>query len=84
MESITPNPTSVEGTPAVGCAAQTRDLVILDGELVVVSDLFTHGYVALGVDDDLLLSAKADYFCIAVRLRKEMSTTIMQHSSPHA
>ena len=67
---------SVEGAPTVGCTTQAGDFVFLDGELVVIGDFLSHGYVALGVDDNLLLGAKADHFCVAVRLRKEKSRKI--------
>lgn len=60
--------TSVERPPAVGSATQARDLLVLDGELVVVSDLLSHGYVSLGVDDYLLASAEVDHLGIAVGL----------------
>ena len=62
---------SVEGAPTVGCTTQTGNLVFLDGKLVVIGDFLPHGYVALGVDDNLLLGAKADHFSVAVWLREE-------------
>ena len=45
----------VEGASTLRRTAQTRNLLILNGELVVIRDLFTGTDVLLRVDDDLLL-----------------------------
>ena len=57
--------------PAVLCAAQTMDLLVLDGELVVVGDFFAKRDRLLGVDDDLLLAVDGDDFGVAVRLQRQ-------------
>ena len=57
--------------PAVLCAAQTMDLLVLDGELVVVGDFFAERDRLLGVDDDLLLAVDGDDFGVAVRLQRQ-------------
>ena len=46
------------------------DLLVLDGELVVVGDLFTEGDRLLRVDDDLLLAVDGDDFGVTVRLQR--------------
>lgn len=60
---------SVERSSAVLRPTQTRDLVLLDGELVVVCDLLVDGDGLLGVDDDLLLGLDGDHLGVAVRLQ---------------
>ena len=59
---------SVERPSTVGSSTEARDLVVLDRELVVVSDLLSHGDVSLGVDDNLLEHPKVDHLGIAVGL----------------
>ena len=61
-------PRLVEGPPAVLGAAQTGDLDVLDGELVVVRDLLVDVDVLFGVDDDLLLRLHRDHLGVAVGL----------------
>lgn len=61
---------SVQGAPAILCAAQARNLVFLDGELVVVGDLLVDADGLLGIDYNLLLGLYGDDFGIAIRLRK--------------
>ena len=62
---------SVEGPPTVRGPTETRDLLILNGKLVVIGDLLSHGNVSLGVDDYLLLRPKTDDLRIAVGLQGE-------------
>jgi hypothetical protein len=62
--------TSVQSSPAIWSPTQARNLLILDGELVVVSDLLTHGNISLRVDDNLLPHAEVDYLGIAVWLKR--------------
>lgn len=47
------------------------DLLVLDGELVVVGDFFAERDRLLGVDDDLLLAVDGDDFGVAVRLQRQ-------------
>ena len=61
---------SVERAATLGRAAHAGDLLVLDGELVVVGDLLVHVDVALGVDDDLLLRLHGDDLGIAVGLQQ--------------
>ena len=67
---------SVQRSPAVGGPTETRDLFVLDGELVVVCDLLPQCDVPLGVDDNLFLHPKTDDLRIAVGLREEKSTQL--------
>lgn len=60
---------SVERPSAMGGPAQTGNLLILNGKLVVVSDFFIGSDVPLGVDDNFLLVAHGDNLGIAVRLQ---------------
>ncbi|KAB1263260.1 hypothetical protein Cadr_000023846 [Camelus dromedarius] len=60
------------GTTAAALgAAQTRDLVVLQRELVVVGDLLIHANGLLGVDHDLLLGLDGDHLGVAVGLQDE-------------
>lgn len=61
---------SVQGAPAILCAAKARDLVLLDRELVVICDLLIDTDRLFGVNDDLLLGLYGDDFGIAIGLRK--------------
>ena len=72
---------SVESAPAVGSPTETGDLLVLNGELVVVGDLLSESNVALGVDHNLLLRAKVDDLGVAVWLqrRKREYAQIKQH-----
>ena len=54
---------------AVTCATETRDLLVLDGELVVVCDLFAYGDRLLRVNDDLGLSIHRYDFGVTVGLK---------------
>ena len=58
----------IKCSSAVWCPAQTRDLLLLNGKLVVVSDLFGGLDVSLRIDDNLLLEPKVDHLCITVGL----------------
>ena len=59
----------VQVFPTVLGSAETMDLFLLEGELVVVGDLLTEGDWLLRVDDDLLLAVDRDDLGIAVRLK---------------
>lgn len=63
-------PISVEGAPAALSAAQTRDLVVLQREFVIVGDFLVHANRLLGVDHDLLLGFDGDNLGVAVRLQE--------------
>lgn len=60
---------SIERATALGRAAHAGDLLVLDGELVVVGDLLVHVDVALRVDNNLLLRLHGDDLGIAVGLK---------------
>ena len=62
----------------MGSAAQTRDLFILNGKLVVISDFFIGTDVPFGVDDDLLLVAHSDDLGIAVGLQEKINTQLVK------
>ena len=62
---------SVEGSSAVVCFAQTWDLLILNGEFVVVGDLLVDADRLPGVDHNLLLRIHCDDLCIAVWLKEK-------------
>lgn len=47
--------TLIKRSPAVLCPTQTWDLLVLDGELVVVSDFLVDINLLSGVDHNLLL-----------------------------
>lgn len=59
----------VESSPAALSTAKTRDLLILQGEFVVVGDFLIHPDRLLRVDDDLFLGLDRDNFCVAVGLK---------------
>lgn len=61
---------SVQGAPAVLCATKAGDLVLLNRELVVISDLLVDTYGLFGVNHNLLLGFYGDDFGIAIGLRK--------------
>ena len=67
--TYTHNSPSVESPPAIRRTTQTRDLLVFNGELVIVSDLLSKGNVSLGIDDYFLTSAKVDHLGIAVWLQ---------------
>ena len=52
-------------------AAETVNLFVLDGELVVVGDLLPEGDRLLGVDDNLLFAVDGDDLRVTVRLKIE-------------
>lgn len=58
----------VQSASAVGCTTQARNLLVFDGEFVVVGNFLIHIYVSLGVDDYLLLGFYCHNLCIAVGL----------------
>lgn len=63
----------VECPSAVLCSTQTGDLVLLQGEFVVVGDLFVDGDGLLRVDHDLLLGLDGDHLGVAVWLEEQDS-----------
>ena len=62
---------SVQSPPAIGYPTETRNLFVLDGKLVVIGDLLPQLNVSLGVNNNLLLCAKADDLSITVWLWRE-------------
>jgi hypothetical protein len=64
----------IQCTAASRRAAQARDLVSLDGELVVVCDLLSFSNVSFGVNDNLLLAIHRDDLGVTVGL------TLRRHS----
>lgn len=52
-------------------AAETVNLFVLDGELVVVGDLLPEGNGLFGVDDNLLFAVNGDDLRVTVRLKIE-------------
>lgn len=63
--------TLIQRSPAVLCPTQTGDLLVLDGELVVVGDFLVDVNRLPGVDHDLLLRLHCDDLCITVGLKKD-------------
>jgi len=61
----------VEIFSAALCAAETVNLFVLDGELVVVGDLLPEGDRLLRVDDNLLFTVDGDDLRVTVRLKIE-------------
>ena len=59
---------SVERPSTVWSSTEAGDLVIFDGELVIVGDLLSHCYVSLRVDHNLLQGTKIDHLGIAIGL----------------
>ena len=53
-------------------AAETVNLFVLDGELVVVGDLLPEGNGLFGVDDNLLFAVNGDDLSVTVRLKIEI------------
>ena len=47
------------------------NLLVLDGEFVVVGDLLAHGDRLLGVDHDLLLLVHGDHLGVTVGLQRK-------------
>ena len=62
----------VEIFSAALCAAETVNLFVLDGELVVVGDLLPEGDRLFGVDDNLLFAVNGDDLSVTVRLKIEI------------
>ena len=62
---------------AVTRATETRDLLVLDGELVVVCDLFAYGDRLLRVNDDLGLSIHRYDFGVTVGLKFRYLITLI-------
>lgn len=72
----------VERPAAVLGPAQTRDLVLLQRELVVVGDLLVDGDGLLRVDHDLLLGLKGDDLGVTVGLKDRETTELFQTEEP--
>lgn len=66
--------TLIQRSPTVLSPTQTGDLLVLDGELVVVRDLLVDVDGLSGVDHDLLLRLHCDDFRITVRLKEKTDT----------
>lgn len=64
-------PGLVECPAAVLGPTQAGDLVVLQGELVVIGDFFVNGDRLLRVDDDLFLRLDGDDLSVAVWLKDE-------------
>ena len=58
----------IEGPPAIGSTTEARDFFILNWELVVVSDFFSEGDVALRVNNNLFAGVEVDDLGVAVGL----------------
>ena len=63
--------TSVECPSAMWCPTQTRNLLVLNWKLVVISDFFVGSNVPLGVNDNFLLVAHGNDLGIAIGLKEE-------------
>lgn len=61
----------IQRPSAVLCSTKTRDLNVLNGELVIICDLFIYIDVLFGVDDNLLLRLHSDDLCVAIRLKNK-------------
>lgn len=55
LGSVLPSGLSVQSSAAVFCPTQTGDLVLLDGELVVIGDLLINADGLLRIDHNLFL-----------------------------
>ena len=71
------NNASVEVLPAALGPAQAPDLLVLDGELVVVGDLLPGRDRLLRVDHDLLLLVHGDDFGVAVGLKIKNGASLL-------
>ena len=58
----------IECPSTVWSSTEAGDLVVFDGELVIIGDLLSHRYVSLRVDHNLLQGTKIDHFGIAIGL----------------
>lgn len=68
---VGPGTRSVEVLAASARAARARDLVLLDGELVVVSELLAARDAAQREDDDVLLTQDVNHTGVTVGLPKQ-------------
>lgn len=59
---------SVEGSSAVLGSTQAGDLLVLDGEFIIICDLFIHADWLPGIDDYFLSGVYRDDFSVAVWL----------------
>ena len=60
----------IECSSTLRRSTQTRNLLIFDGELVVISYLLINVYVSFRIDDNLLLRLKGDYLGVTIRLKR--------------
>lgn len=70
----------IQRSPTVLCPTQTGDLLVLNGELVVISDLLVDINGLSGVDHDLLLRLHCDNLCITVGLKKTNKKSTIRKS----
>ena len=59
---------SVEGAPTMRSPTQAGNFFVLDGKLVVISDLLSHRNVSLRINDNLLLIANTDHTSVTIGL----------------
>lgn len=71
----------VECPAAILCSTQARNLVLLEGEFVVVGDLFIDGDGLLRVDHNLFLGLYGDYLGVAVWLGEQNNERLMSEST---
>lgn len=70
----------VQCSTAVLCSTQARNLVLLEGELVVVGDFFIDSDGLLGVDHDLLLGLDGDDLGVTIWLQTQTNKRRMSKS----
>lgn len=67
---------SVESSSTIWSPAEARDLLVLNGELVIIRDLLSESNVSFRVDDYLLPHAEVDNLSIAVWLKQNKTAPI--------
>lgn len=77
------NTISIECSSTVWSSTETGDLVVLNGELVVIGDLLSHRYVSLWVDHYLLQCTEVDHLGIAVGLQWNKSGVLLALCTGH-
>lgn len=80
LERIDLKWTLIQRSPTVLCPTQTWDLLVLDGELVVVRDLLVDVNGLSGVDHNLLLRLHCDDLRITVRLKEKTPKKYVRHN----
>lgn len=78
LEKIDLKWTLIQRSPTVLCPTQTGDLLVLDGELVVVSDLLVDVNRLSGVDHNLLLRLHRDDLRITVGLKEKKNADVVR------